>query len=48
MSGKLFIQIVVLMIVFIVLLIGIKCLASAYCPIMSKSLCTMCGSKIAK
>jgi len=48
MRGKLFIQIILLMIVFIVLVVGIKCLVTAYYPIKSKSTCNMCAEKMAE
>jgi len=44
MSGKLFIQIVALIIIFVVIMNAAKCLKKAYCP-MLKSKCAMCESK---
>lgn len=50
MSGKLFIQIIVLMIIFVLIKTSTMCLAKQYCPIMKgmKTQCPTCAAKMAK
>ncbi len=45
MSGKLFLQIVALMLIFIVLMTAVKCLKKAYCGMGKAKTCTMCARK---
>jgi hypothetical protein len=45
MSGKLFIQIIILMFLFVVIKMGTMCMAKQYCPIMRKSRCASMAAK---
>jgi len=47
MSGKLFLQIVILMLIFTILTSAAKCLKKTYCPMFKSSTCEMC-TKTAK
>ena len=45
MSGKLFVQIIILMFLFVIIAMGTMCMAKQYCPIMSKSRCASMAAK---
>jgi len=57
MSGKLFIQIIVLMFLFVIIKMGTMCMVKQYCPTMMKgkcasvtakaNLCPTCAAKVA-
>ena len=45
MSRKLFVQIIILMFLFVIIKMGTMCLAKQYCPIMSKNRCATMAAK---